>query len=997
MKKIFLFAAAALMLLACSKEDAVPEGTLQQDPEGTQTFYAKAEGTPDAGTKVYADYKLRVLWNADDRITVFNQSTLNKTYKFMGNEGDTAGDFDFESSVTPPAAPSSLSDNYALYPSSEDAIINDAGTQITADLPEVQKYEENSFGIGANTMVAVCDGDDNHLSFKNVCGYLKLRLYGAGIIKSITLEGNNNEKIAGKAHISVSMDDDPAVLMDNTASNAITMNFADPVALGASSDDAASFIFVIPPTTFSQGFKITVTDAGGAVYEKTTNGSIQIKRNTLETMNPLNVEFPAIEYEDYADLGYDTFYYVDTDLMQFVGRPGSIDEIMDATTSKLQKDRNRDNYYKLVLYDGAASIEFIKIGTRTSINKYPGYNDNLTQQSLYLVSTATVGGHTYQIILRPDFNCITIEPASSQMISDGDIISIQAYLKKDGELYPNGYNTYQDLVVNGASGVIRFDDDNFKTYCVANFDTDGDREISAAEAAVPTSIDVSSKEITSLKGIEHFVNLTTLYCGGNQLTSLNIRNLRALSDLNCNQNQLTSLDVSHNTALGFLACSGNQLSSIDLSQNTLLTGLNIENNQLSSLDLSGNPAVENVFCANNQLTSLILQGCTALQRLQCGNNQLTSIDLSSSLNIGVLDCGQNQLTSLDVTGCTNLFQLVCSFNQLTSIDVSHNPLTQLYVQSNQLTSLSLSSAAQPDLYWLRCGNNNISSLDLSHFNSLKRVYCENNPSLTSVSCTYCPDLITCDVTDNTALKSLALSTTKLESITGLKTCTALETLICQSSKVSTLDVSDMTSLKQLRVAWNQMTSLNVSGCTALKELVCRQNHLTSLDVSTNTAIETLECQNNSLSSLDVTSNTALKELWCFKNSLQTLNLTYNRYLEILRCNDNQLTSVNLQYLGNQIHLTEMYIHNNSLSSLNLTKLTALEKLYCDNNQLSSLSLVNNTSLTELAAWASGQTGSIRSLTIALGMNITYLGADHSTVIDPTGDPWNTLIFAQGSM
>ena len=119
-------------------------------------------------------------------------------------------------------------------------------------------------------------------------------------------------------------------------------------------------------------------------------------------------------------------------------------------------------------------------------------------------------------------------------------------------------------------------------------------------------------------------------------------------------------------------------------------------------------------------------------------------------------------------------------------------------------------------------------------------------------------------------------------------------------------------------------------------------------------------------------------------------------LEILRCNDNLLTSVNLQYLNDQNRLTEIYIHNNSLNSLSLTKLTALEKMYCDNNQLSTLNVVNNTSLTELAAWASGQTGSIHSLTIATGMHITYLGEDHSTVIDPTGDPWRTTIMSPAS-
>ena len=36
-----------------------------------------------------------------------------------------------------------------------------------------------------------------------------------------------------------------------------------------------------------------------------------------------------------------------------------------------------------------------------------------------------------------------------------------------------------------------------------------------------TKLDISSRNINSLYGIENLVNLTTLNCGGNQLTSLN--------------------------------------------------------------------------------------------------------------------------------------------------------------------------------------------------------------------------------------------------------------------------------------------------------------------------------------------------------------------------------------------------------------------------------------------------------------------------------------------
>ena len=49
-----------------------------------------------------------------------------------------------------------LNRHYALYPYSSDITITEKGV-ITATLPAGQSYAENSFGLGANTMVAVTE------------------------------------------------------------------------------------------------------------------------------------------------------------------------------------------------------------------------------------------------------------------------------------------------------------------------------------------------------------------------------------------------------------------------------------------------------------------------------------------------------------------------------------------------------------------------------------------------------------------------------------------------------------------------------------------------------------------------------------------------------------------------------------------------------------------------------------------------------------------------
>jgi Leucine-rich repeat (LRR) protein len=268
-----------------------------------------------------------------------------------------------------------------------------------------------------------------------------------------------------------------------------------------------------------------------------------------------------------------------------------------------------------------------------------------------------------------------------------------------------------------------FPDANFRNYLL-NTGYGSDGILTDAEIAGVTSINVSSKSIQSLKGIEYFTALTSLYCGGNQLTSLDVSKNTALTTLWCISNQLTSLDVSKNTKLTELTCRENQLTSLNVSGCTALTRLGCNNNQLTSLDVSKNTALRYLDCNRNQLTSLDVSKNTALTELNCYTNQLTSLDVSKNTELIDLSCEVNQLTSLDVSKNTKLTELYCYRNQLTSLDVSKNTaLKNLYCLSNQLTSLDVSKNTA--LKYLYCYNNQLTSLDVSN-TVLVKLYCYQN-------------------------------------------------------------------------------------------------------------------------------------------------------------------------------------------------------------------------------------------------------------------------------
>jgi len=123
-------------------------------------------------------------------------------------------------------------------------------------------------------------------------------------------------------------------------------------------------------------------------------------------------------------------------------------------------------------------------------------------------------------------------------------------------------------------------------------DTDGDGLISYGEAETVMSLDVSKDlynkgNISDMSGIEAFINLETLHCSLNEITSLDVSGCTGLWILSCGNNQLASLDFSNNTDLRVLDCSFNQLTSLNVSNNQLVR-LNCSGNLLTHLDLSNN-------------------------------------------------------------------------------------------------------------------------------------------------------------------------------------------------------------------------------------------------------------------------------------------------------------------------------------------------------------------------------------------------------------------------
>ncbi|MGM9695114.1 MAG: leucine-rich repeat domain-containing protein [Alloprevotella sp.] len=185
-------------------------------------------------------------------------------------------------------------------------------------------------------------------------------------------------------------------------------------------------------------------------------------------------------------------------------------------------------------------------------------------------------------------------------------------------------------------------------------------------------------------------------------------------------------------------------------------------------------------------------------------------------------------------------------------------------------------------------------------------------------------------------------------------------LFVQGNKLSALDVSKATNLKQLFAADNELTELNTTNCTQLEEIDVQGNKLATLDLQKNTKIKDVNVAQNELTGTNlklsatarvrnyVTAHNELtkastvsmnlyevKTLWVQHNKVpSSLALSGTENLRSLCASSNELTALTM---GNAPVLKECWVDNNQLTSLDFSKGSpVLEALVANDNNISTI-------------------------------------------------------------
>ena len=345
---------------------------------------------------------------------------------------------------------------------------------------------------------------------------------------------------------------------------------------------------------------------------------------------------------------------------------------------------------------------------------------------------------------------------------------------------------------------------------------------------------------------------------------------------------------------------------------TQLKVLKCLNSQLSTLDLSKNINLEELDCSENNLSSLVLPETSKLKVVKCRNAFISLspwsvnftgepvpalLDFSGNPMLETLDCSSNEgITSLDLTKCTELRYLNYSGCSVTTLDLgSCRGLKTLYCDN--LENVTLSNIVKLDELNMS-GSNHVKNLNLKDLNVAKLV-CSRS-SVSSI-----------DVSDNTSIKEIYADD-----------CSSLITFVAENSFLETVSLEIRNS--------SQLTLLNLKNCKNLKSLNLRfydkygirMEGDVDLDISGCTTLTTLYI--NYLHSLNATGCTALKIINCY-GMISSINVDKCSSLETLKFENSAISSpVNVSDCK---ALKVLRLHG-SFADLDLSENTLLDSLTC---------------------------------------------------------------------
>ena len=216
---------------------------------------------------------------------------VNGTPAFLaGGQGTATADF----------GPVVEADIY--YASTSSASANGmSGSSMRISVPSTQRYNAALSTINP----AVAKSTTNNLALEYLGGVATVNISGPHILRSVSLIGKENRRLAGSGVVDMSTNT-ARLSLNSDASKEIKVDCG---TAGVNIENGATFRFVLPADDYSEGFTLSMLDTNGQPMTVEIAGGV-ISRNTITALENVVWESEQGDGNNLSKLGYANCYMV---------------------------------------------------------------------------------------------------------------------------------------------------------------------------------------------------------------------------------------------------------------------------------------------------------------------------------------------------------------------------------------------------------------------------------------------------------------------------------------------------------------------------------------------------------------------------------------------------------------------------------------------------------------------------------------------------------------
>lgn len=243
-KTLIAIAALAAALVGCTQlgEDQI---VVNNDKILGDPFY----GYIDEETRTLIDSENKLNWEADDLITVFNESDHNLQYKVVlegGAESARNAKFAY-TEVYVAGSGVEFDQNYAIVPYGEENVIS--GSVLSFPMPALVEGAVNN----ADNIPLVASSATHDFYFKMPAAVMRIKVSKENnpnkfVLKTITITSRKGQKLAGTAQVDMAAEVPTATIVDDeNASSSVTLDLGEGLVL---TTEQQFVYFAVPAMTF---------------------------------------------------------------------------------------------------------------------------------------------------------------------------------------------------------------------------------------------------------------------------------------------------------------------------------------------------------------------------------------------------------------------------------------------------------------------------------------------------------------------------------------------------------------------------------------------------------------------------------------------------------------------------------------------------------------------------------------------------------------------------